>query len=96
MDNPWIIHRLSIIGISIQSLVVAPHIYRAHRRVMNSAKNKSGELVTAVQRDALSIQAEEEALCKAEEDGTFQTFQIHFCLCFALYFAMRTWGCVSA
>ena len=28
----------------------------------------SGELVTAVQRDALSIQAEEEALCKAEED----------------------------
>jgi hypothetical protein len=53
----------------------------------------SGELVTAVQRDALSIQAEEEALCKAEEDGT-QTL-IHLCMCFAC-FAVCTWGCVSA
>ena len=38
--------------------------------ILKHLSQASGELVTAVQRDALSVQAEEEALCKAEEEGT--------------------------
>ena len=40
--------------------------------ILKHLSQASGELVTAVQRDALSVQAEEEALCKAEEEGTIR------------------------
>eukprot|EP00434_Breviolum_minutum_P009718 symbB.v1.2.008556.t1/scaffold511.1/size325556/3 len=45
------------------------HLRRKSEQTLVAAADLR-ELVTAVQRDALSVQAEEEALCKAEEEGT--------------------------